>query len=104
MKKIFKVTGGIFFIIILLIVPNIQATEFNIIKDDIEEQIEENFFDKSIVNKINIWDLIEFLFALLINLIDFIIDLLRIFVNLLLIPISLINYLIWAILQIIFPH
>ena len=104
MKKITKIIGCIFLIIILLIVPNIQATEFNLVKDNIEEQIEENFLDNSIVNKINIWDLLEFLFVLLINLIDLIIDLLQIFVNLLLIPFSLINYLIWAILQIIFPH
>ena len=104
MKKITKIIGCIFSIIILLIVPNIQAAEFKLVKKGIEDQIEEDFLTNSIVYKINIWDLIEFLIALLINLIDFIIDLLRIFVNLMLIPFSLINYLIWAILQIIFPH
>ena len=104
MKKISKIICCIFLIIILLIVPNIQATEINLVKKDIEEHIEEDFLTNYIVNKINIWDLIEFLIALLINLIDFIIDLLRIFVNLMIIPFSLINYLIWAILQILFPH
>ena len=104
MKKITKISGSIFFIIILLIVPNIQATEIKLVKEEIEEQIEDDFLTNSIANKINIWDLIEFFIALIINIIDFIIDLLRIFVNLMIIPLSLINYLIWAILQIIFPH
>ena len=104
MNNLIKIAGSIFFIIILSIVPNIQATEINLIKEDIEEQIQENFLDNTIGYKNNIWDLLEFLFALLLNLIDFIIDLLRIFVNLMLIPLSFINYIIWAILQIIFPH
>jgi len=104
MNKKTKIIGSILLLIILLIVPNIQATEFQIVKNNIDKQIEKNLFGDEIINTTDIWDLLEFLFALLINLIDLIIDLLRIFVNFLLIPFSLINYFIWAILQILFPH
>ena len=104
MKKITKITGCIFLIIILLIVPNIQATGFQVIKEDIEEHIEEDFFDNSIVNKINIWDLIEFLHSLLVILINFILMLSQKFIRLLFSPFLLVYYLIWWILMIIFPH
>jgi hypothetical protein len=53
---------------------------------------------------LDIWDILEFLLALLINVINFIIKLLQNFIRILLIPLNLINYLIWAILQILFPH
>ena len=108
MKKITKITGSIFLIIVLLIVPNIQSTEFQVVKDDIEKQIEKIFFDDSVVNVKDIWDLLEFLHALLIGLLNFLINFIRTlsqkFVKLLLSPFILIYYLIWAILQIIFPH
>ena len=104
MKKITKITGSIFFIIILLIVPNIQATEFRVVKDDIEKQIEKIFFDDTVVNIIDIWDLLEFLHSLLVGLMNFVLILLQKFIRLLFSPFLLIYYLIWWILMIIFPH
>jgi hypothetical protein len=61
MNRIIKISTCIFFIIILLTVPNIQATEINLVKENIEEQIEKNFFDSENVNLLDIWDLLEFL-------------------------------------------
>ena len=104
MKKITKFSGSIFFIIILLIVPNIQATEFQVLKDDIEEQIEENLFDATFAKTLDIWDLIEFLHSLLVMFINFILMLSQKFIRLLFSPFLLVYYLIWWILMIIFPH
>jgi len=103
MKKITKITGSIFFIIILLIVPNIQATEFKVVKENIEEQIEKKF-DDTVVNIIDIWDLLEFLHSLLVVLINFILMLSQKFIRLLFSPFLLVYYFIWWILMIIFPH
>ncbi len=108
MNNAIKIAVSIFFIMILLIVPNIQATEFQMVRDNIEEQIEENFYDCAIVNILDIWDLLEFLHSLLIGLMNFLINFIRIFsqkfVRLLLSPFIIIYYLIWWILMIIFPH
>jgi hypothetical protein len=104
MKKRTKVAGCIFFISFLLIVPNIQAIEFRVIKDNIEEQIEKNFFNSAVVNIIDIWDLIEFLHSLLVILINFILMLSQKFIRLLFSPLLLVYYLIWWILMVIFPH
>ena len=104
MNKITKITSSIFFIMILLIVPNIQAAEFQVVKNNIEKQIEEGYIDEIFVKTLDIWGLLEFLFALLINLVNFIIKLFQNFIRILLIPLNLFNYLIWAILQILFPH
>jgi hypothetical protein len=102
--KIIKIIGCIFFVIILMIVPIIQATEFHAINENIVENIEKNYFDYTDLTTIDIWDLIEFLFALLINFIDFILELSQKFIRLLLSPLIFLNYLIWSLLQILFPH
>lgn len=104
MKKRTQIIVSVFFIFILLNVTNIQATEFHEVKNNFEKQIEKNLFDNSVVMFLDIWDILEFLFALLINVINFIIKLLQNFVRMLLLPLNLINYLICVILQILFPH
>lgn len=104
MKKITKISGSIFFMIILLIVPNIQATEFQVVKENVEEQIDKNFFDDTYVNTLDIWDLLEFLHSLLVIIFNFILTLLQKFIRLLFSPFLLVYYFIWWILMIIFPH
>ena len=108
MNKITKISGSIFFIFILMFFPNIQATEFQIVKDDIEKQFEENFFQELDIFSIDLWDLLEFLHFLIITLINFFINIIRTItkkiVMLLLSPFILIYYIIWLFLMIMFPH
>jgi hypothetical protein len=104
MKKITQIIESTFFIVLLLIIPNIQAAEFNIANENIQEQIDKNLFDDKFGKTLDIWEFLEFLFALLINIIDFILKIFQKFVRLLLVPLNFINYLIWVILQILFPH